>query len=57
MCAAAYLGQHARGRSHGGIEGEAAASVTRCVASMQETAVPEGGWRAKNKKKHGVANG
>jgi hypothetical protein len=41
---AAYLGQHGRGRRHGGIVGEAAASFARGAASMPEKTIywPEG---------------
>lgn len=39
----------------GGMEGEAAASMTRRATSMQEKVVSEVEGRTKNKKRHGVA--
>jgi hypothetical protein len=54
LVGAACLGQHGRGRRHGGIVGEAAASVARGAASMpQKTVGPQIGYD-RTRKKHGV---
>jgi hypothetical protein len=51
---ATCLGQHGRGRRHGGIVGEAAASVARGAASMHRSRVYRQVEYEETRKKHGV---